>query len=271
MTQTKTGGVPGPSEVREVALEAALAAGEVLKAGYGKVQQLRFKGEVDLVTEVDLRSEQAIVQIIRDRFPGHRILAEEGSAGGDDARHRWIVDPLDGTTNYATGLPSFCVSIAYEQDGEVTLGAIYDPLRDEMFLAQRGRGATLNGRRLSVSTTDVLLNGLLATGFPYDRALMPRSLRQFALFSTRSRAVRRLGSAALDSAYVAAGRLDGYWEATICPWDIAAGWLMVLEAGGRVSDLGGNPFTFERGEVLATNGPLHPAMLGTLAEAEAGS
>ena len=137
--------------------------------------------------------------------------------------------------------------------------------------AQRGRGATLNGRRLSVSTTDVLLNGLLATGFPYDRALMPRSLRQFGLFSTRSRAVRRLGSAALDSAYVAASRLDGYWEATICPWDIAAGWLMVLEAGGRVSDLGGNPFTFERGEVLATNGPLHPAMLGTLAEAEAGS
>jgi myo-inositol-1(or 4)-monophosphatase len=267
----QTTGAPGPGEVREVALEAAQAAGELLRQGFGKVQTLRFKGEVDLVTELDERSEKAIADIIRSRFPHHRILAEEGSVGGDDQRHRWIVDPLDGTTNYAHGLPFFCVSIAYEQDGRVEVGAIYDPLRDEMFLAQRGRGVSLNGRRLAVSTTDVLLSCLLATGFPYDRTLLPRAMRYFEVLSRKSRAVRRLGSAALDAAYVAAGRLDCYWETIVSPWDVAAGWLMVAEAGGRVTDLAGAPFSFERGEILASNGAIHDAMLAVLAEANAGA
>ena len=259
---------PGPGEIREVGLQAAVAAGEVLKNGFGKVQSLRLKGQVDLVTDVDERAERVAVEVIRARFPDHRILAEEGSVGGQDERHRWLIDPLDGTTNFAHGLPFFCVSIAYEQDGEVAFGAIYDPMRDEMFLAQTGRGAALNGRRLAVSTNPVLLNGLTATGFPYDRTKLARALRQFAALSQKSRGVRRLGSAALDCAYVAAGRLDGYWEAFVNPWDVAAGWLMVVGAGGQVSNLAGEPFTFDGGEILATNGPLHRAMIEALAEAE---
>jgi myo-inositol-1(or 4)-monophosphatase len=260
--------MPEPGEVRGVALQAALAAGDILRTNFGKVQSIRFKGAVDLVTEIDERSEQMVVEIVRARFPSHRILAEEGSAGGDDEDHRWIVDPLDGTTNYAHGLPFFCVSIAYEQRRQISVGAIYDPLRDEMFLAQRGRGVSLNGRRLAVSTTDALLSSLVATGFPYDRTRLPRAMRYFEALSTKSRAARRLGSAALDAAYVAAGRLDAYWEAVVSPWDVAAGWLMVLEAGGRVSDLSGGPFTLEGGEILATNGHIHQAMLEALAEAD---
>jgi len=261
-------GVPTPGDLREVAIEAAQAAGEILRAGYGQVQEVRLKGEVDVVTEVDERSEAAIVEIIGRRFPSHRVLAEEGSEAGSDVRFRWIIDPLDGTTNYAHGLPFFCTSIAFESDGQVTLGLVYDPLRDEMFMAQRGRGANLNGRRLSVTSTDVLLHALVATGFPYDRSKLPRAMGYFELLSQRSRAVRRLGSAALDACYVAAGRLDCYWEAIVMPWDIAAGWLMVEEAGGRVTDLMGEPFSFEKGQVLASNGAINQTMIATLAEAD---
>jgi myo-inositol-1(or 4)-monophosphatase len=256
------------SQVRQVAIEAAVAAGEVLRDRYGKVEQLRLKGEVDLVTEVDERSEAIVVGIIGRHFPDHRVLAEEGTVGGSDPRFRWLVDPLDGTTNYAHGLPFFCTSIAFEQEGRVVIGLTYDPLRDELFLAQRGRGATLNGRRLTVSPTEVLINSMLATGFPYDRTHLARALSQFGTFSRTSRAVRRLGSAALDAAYVAAGRLECYWEAIVKPWDVAAGWLLVEEAGGLVTDLTGGPFSLESGEILATNGPLHPLMLAGLAEAE---
>ena len=268
MAEPSSRDLPRPGEIREVGLQAALAAGEVLRAGFGNVQTIRLKGRVDIVTEVDESSERVVVEILRSRFAHHRILAEEGSAGGDDERHRWIIDPLDGTTNFAHGLPFFCVSIAYEQDGEVAFGAIYDPLRDEMFLAQKGRGVTLNGRRLAVSTNEVLLNSLTATGFPYDRTRLPRALRMFALLSDRSRAVRRLGSAALDCAYVAAGRFDAYWEAIVNPWDVAAGWLLVTEAGGRVTNLRGEPFSFDEGNILATNGRLHQPMLEALLEAD---
>jgi myo-inositol-1(or 4)-monophosphatase len=261
-------GAPKAGEAREVALEAVLAAGEIVRAGFGKVQRLRFKGEVDLVTEVDERAERTIVEIIRRRFPQHTILAEEGSAGGQDARFRWIVDPLDGTTNYAHALPLFCTSIAYEEDGAIVLGAIYDPIRDELFLAQRGRGATLNGRRLAVSTNDVLLTCLTATGFPYDRAQLPRALRSFSALSAATQGVRRLGSAALDCAYVASGRLDAYWEHFVNPWDVAAGWLMVVEAGGQVTSTAGAPFEFEPGDILASNGLIHDVFLSALANAQ---
>lgn len=260
---------PSPGELRQVALEAALAAGDILRASFGRVETVRYKGEVDIVTEIDERSEQAVVQIIRDRFPHHRVLAEEGTVGGDDPMFRWIIDPLDGTTNYAHGLPFFCVSIALEAWGELVLGAVYDPLRDEMFLAQRGRGATLNGRPLSVSSNERLIESLLATGFPYNRANLPRALRYFAELSRRSRAVRRLGSAALDAAYVAAGRLDGYFEAYVNPWDVGAGVLLVTEAGGRVTSFAGQPFSFEHGEIVATNGAIHEALLAALHDADA--
>ena len=253
------------AEARQLAIQAVLAAGDVLRQGFGKVERLRFKGEVDLVTEVDERAEATIADFIRGRFPDHRILAEEGSVGGSDPRFRWIVDPLDGTTNYAHGLPFFCTTLAFEQDGDLQLGLTYDPLRDELFLAQRGRGAELNGRKLAVSTTDVLLHGMVATGFPYDRTHLPRALEQFASLSRASRAVRRLGSAALDAAYVAAGRLESYWEAIVNPWDVAAGWLLVVEAGGRVTDLAGGPFRLEHGEILTSNGLLHDAMIAALA------
>ena len=265
-----TDALPEPGEIRAVGLQAAVAAGEVLRAGFGNVQHLRLKGRVDLVTEVDERAERVAVETIRSRFPGHRVFAEEGTIGGDDERSRWIVDPLDGTTNFAHGLPFFSVSIAYEQAGEICFGAIYDPLRNEMFLARKGRGATLNGRRLAVSTNAVLLDALTATGFPYDRSRLAPALRYFAALSRDSRAVRRLGSAALDCAYVAAGRFDAYWESVVNPWDVAAGWLVVGEAGGRVTDLAGAPFSLERGEILATNGALHGAMIEALADAERG-
>src|SRR5690242_8926282 len=200
---------------REVAIRAALAGGRILRHGIGQIREIRHKGEVDLVTEIDLASEEAVVEVIRDSFPDHRILAEEGSVGGQDPRFRWIVDPLDGTTNYAHGFPFFCVSVGYEEDGQVAAGVIYDPVMDELFVAERGAGASVNGRSLATSTVDRVSQALLTTGFPYDRSKLPRALRQFERMSYRSRAVRRMGSAALDLAYVAAGRLDAYWEASI--------------------------------------------------------
>jgi myo-inositol-1(or 4)-monophosphatase len=252
---------------RDAAIEAALAGGRILRHGIGQVRQIRHKGEVDLVTEIDVASEEAVVGVIRRHFPQHRILAEEGSVGGDDPRARWIIDPLDGTTNYAHGFPFFCVSVGYEEDGEMVAGAIYDPVLDELFLAERGRGATVNGRPMAVSAVERVGQALLTTGFPYDRTRLPRALRQFERMSHRSRAVRRMGSAALDLAYVAAGRLDGYWEASINAWDVAAGLVLVLEAGGRVSGLRGEPFAVDGGDVLASNGRLHGEMLELLTSA----
>ncbi len=255
--------------VRQTAIEAALAAGRILRHGVGQTRSIRHKGEIDLVTEIDVASEKAVVEIIRAAFPNHRILAEEGGVGGDDPRHRWIVDPLDGTTNYAHGLPFFCVSIGFEVDGEPWLGAIYDPGRDELFLAERGAGASVNGRPIAVSSADLLSQSLIATGMPYDRSLHPRALRQFGLFAGKTRAVRRIGSAALELAYVAAGRLDGYWESVIMPWDIAAGLVLVSEAGGLSSTLNGNLALPESGELLATNGRIHEEMLDNLAALDA--
>jgi myo-inositol-1(or 4)-monophosphatase len=248
-------------------VEAALAAGAVLRQGFGAVREVRYKGVVDIVTEYDVRSEKTIARIVLDRFPTHQFLAEEGSTGGSDPRHRWIVDPLDGTTNYATGLPIYCVSIAYERDGRIEAGVIYDPTLDELFLATRGGGATLNGSPMRVSERDVLITCVLATGFPYDRSLYPRAMRLFEALSLRSRALRRLGSAAIDIAYVAAGRFDSYWESTIMPWDVAAGTLLVEEAGGRISDLAGQACGIERGEILVTNGVLHEEMVRQIAAA----
>jgi myo-inositol-1(or 4)-monophosphatase len=253
--------------VAEVAEAAARAGGDVLRASYGRVQSVRFKGATDLVTEVDVRAEQTIVALIRSHFPTHQILAEEGSVGGDDSCHRWIVDPLDGTTNYAHGLRVFAVSVGYERDGELAAGAVYDPSQDEMFLATAGGGATVNGQPLSVSTTDTLIRGLLATGFPYDRALVPIALRQFSALSVQAQAVRRVGSAALDCCWVAAGRFDGYWENVVNAWDVAAGVLIATEAGALVTDVRGAPFQVDAGSILMATPALHPLILAALAEA----
>lgn len=252
---------------REVAIRAAREAGKLLKRHLGKVRHIQYKGETHLVTEADILSEKTIVDIIRRHFPDHQVLAEEGSVGGDNPDFRWIVDPLDGTTNYAHGLPIFAVSIGLEAYGQMVLGVVHDPNQGELFVAEKDGGVTLNGRRIRVSTTSRLAPALLATGFPYDRSLLPESVRQFEVLSYRCLAVRRLGSAALALCYVAAGRCDAYWETAVSAWDVAAGWLLVQEAGGTVTDLRGGPFRLDTRPILASNGHLHEAMIEALREA----
>jgi myo-inositol-1(or 4)-monophosphatase len=249
---------------REVAIAAAQVGGRILRRAFGQVQRVTHKGLVDLVTEQDRRSEAAIAEVIRAAFPDHAILAEEGGTSAGSPAHRWIVDPLDGTTNYAHGYPVFAVSVAYEENGELEVGVILDPLRRELFVAERGRGATLNGRPIAVSSTSTLIASLLETGFPYDRARLALALDQLNRLAPRSQGMRRSGSAALSLAYVAAGRLDGFWEATLSPWDMAAGALLVRAAGGTVSLLNGAPFTTTSTEILATNGQIHGALIQEL-------
>lgn len=249
----------------ETAVAAAQTAGAVLLDRWKMARRIQFKGDINLVTDADRRSEDVIVSLLRSRFPDHQILAEEGSSGGASPRFRWIIDPLDGTTNYAHGYPHFAVSVALERAGSVILGAVYDPVLDELFLARAGEGATLNGQPLGVSSIDQLLRGLLCTGFPYDRRLFPASLRQWQYFVRRAQGVRRDGSAALDLCYVAAGRFDGFWEDHLFPWDAAAAVLIVREAGGVVTDFRGREPDIYRGDIVATNGHLHAAMLEGLA------
>jgi myo-inositol-1(or 4)-monophosphatase len=244
----------------ETTISAASEAGRVLREGFGGQHSVRYKGEVDLVTEVDERAERVIGGILLGAFPSYGMLAEEGGwlSGQEDAR--WIVDPLDGTTNYAHGLPIFCVSIALERAGEVVLGVVHDPMREETYVAERGGGATLNDEPIRVSDTDEPNRALIATGFPYDRDKMPEALDLFGRFAAITRGMRRLGSTALDLCYVASGSLDGYYERGIWAWDIAAGSLILEEAGGKVTDYRGSELDLEGREIVASNGALHPAM-----------
>jgi myo-inositol-1(or 4)-monophosphatase len=247
------------------AIEIVLRAGEIQMSRRESGFHVNKKGTIDLVTEVDLECERMCRTVLGDRFPEHDILAEELSSGtiqGRSSRHRWVFDPLDGTTNYAHGLPVFCASLALEIDGRVEVGAIYDPTRKELFTSERGEGAFLNGTRLRVSETDVLLDALLVTGFPYDvhQKLVPL-VAMFGAFLGEARAVRRLGSAALDLCYIAAGRFDGFWEQSLRPWDVAAGALIVEEAGGRVTGMDGTPFDPAAAHLVASNGRIHEAML----------
>jgi myo-inositol-1(or 4)-monophosphatase len=244
----------------EAALSAAKEAGEVLRKGFGGQHSVRYKGEVDLVTEVDEEAERVIREILLGAFPAYGILAEEGGEQTGEEDARWIVDPLDGTTNYAHGLPIFCVSLALERVGEVVLGVVYDPIREEAYVAERGGGATLNGEPIRVSDTDELIQALIATGFPYDRPKMPEALELFGRFAAITRGMRRLGSTALDLCYVAAGRLDGYYERGIWAWDIAAGALILEEAGGKVMDYQGGMLDLEARQIVASNGTLNAAM-----------
>lgn len=253
---------------RDVAVEAAAAAGVVLQERAHSIREIRHKGAVDIVTDVDLQSELLVREMILSHFPTHTIVGEEGGAVlGSASAFRWHVDPLDGTTNYAHGFPFFCVSISLEVAGELQLGVVFDPTRDEMFVGVRAQGATLNGNTMRVSTVDRLGDGLLATGFPYDHRYFPRALQSFETMSYRSLAVRRAGSAALDLCYVACGRLDGYWERSVNSWDVAAGIVLVTEAGGCVTRPDGEPFVVDCGEVLASNGTLHSDMVVALAAA----
>jgi len=249
------------------AVEAVVRAGDLQMARLGQQVQIDKKGVIDLVTEVDLEVERAFRALIAARFPDHHILAEEfGGASSVPAGPCWVFDPIDGTTNYAHGLPIFCSSLALEIDGMPQLAAIYDPNRRELFTAERGGGALLNGKPIRVSSAASLIDAMLVTGFPYDvHDRVDEIVGLFGAFVSRARAVRRLGSAAIDLCWVAAGRLDGFWESDLKPWDIAAGALIVAEAGGRVSGVDGSPFASRGGHVLASNGPLHDAMLEVIA------
>jgi len=220
----------------------ARAAGEILRNGYECDHQVSYKGKTDLVTEIDHQSEDYLLSEIRRTYPGHQVISEEAGLVPGSVNGQWYVDPLDGTVNYAHGIPFFSVSIAYGQDGRVLLGAVYDPIRDELFSAELGKGAHLNGRKLHASSATELEKSLLVTGFPYDTWTSPKNnLENFSRFSRLTQGVRRLGSAALDLCYVGAGRLDGYWELTLNPWDVAAGGLIAAEAGARITGLDGSP------------------------------
>lgn len=250
----------------DTAVKAARAGGKVLKEKFGRDIEIEHKGEIDLVTEADKLSERVIIEAIREKYPEHDILAEEKGSRKKNSSYKWIIDPLDGTTNYAHGFPIFCVSIALEIEGEVVLGVIYDPNLEELFTARKGEGAYLNGKRISVSKHKDISQCLVATGFPYDiRQDTNSNINYFRNFSKRAQAVRRPGSAALDLSCVAAGRFDGFWEMKLFPWDMAAGALLVTEAGGRVTDFKGNPFDVYGKEVLASNGLIHGAMEEVLA------
>jgi myo-inositol-1(or 4)-monophosphatase len=252
----------------EVAVDAARRAGALLLARFGSLRQIRYKGSPsNIVTEMDRQAEAVIIDRIRSRFPDHAILAEEGGARPGSARHRWIVDPLDGTTNYAHGMPFFAVSIALEIEGTVRVGVVFDPSRDECFTVVRGEGAFLNGAPLRVSETPTLDESLLSTGYPYEiRKIRDNNLAEHAAFMVRCRSVREMGSAAINLALVAAGRLDAFWELTLGPWDVAAGCLMVEEAGGRVTDPAGGAVDLGAPAVVASNGRIHEEMLATLRE-----
>ncbi|RME37728.1 MAG: inositol monophosphatase [Deltaproteobacteria bacterium] len=251
--------------MKQIAIQAAEAGGRVLLEKFGRQQQIDFKGEVDLVTDADRVAEKTIVDFLSGTFPRHDILAEEGAEIDNGSDYRWIIDPLDGTTNYAHGLPWWAVSIALTCQGEVVLGVIHVPCSGEMFVAEKGRGCTLNGRPVKVSATNRLDQALLATGFPYDRRTSEaNNFDHFTRFQREARACRRAGSACLDLAYTACGRFDGYWEMKLKPWDVAAGLLMVAEAGGRVSDFAGGPTGIESREFLASNGLIHDQMIAVL-------
>ena len=253
---------------KTVAIEAAREAGDILLDRMEKGLTIEFKGVMDLVTDADRAAERAIVERISSAFPDHQILAEEGGlSSGPVSRYKWVIDPLDGTTNYTHAFPAFCVSIGLEIDGVIVMGVVFDPMRKELFVAEKGKGASCNGQTMSVSRVATLNHALLVTGFSYDvrQDRTDNNFNFFRGFVVRAQGVRRTGSAALDLCYVAMGRFDGFWEMKLAPWDVAAGSLMVTEAGGSISDFVGNPFSIYYNEVLASNRLIQHDMLRVLA------
>ncbi|HOJ44134.1 MAG TPA: inositol monophosphatase family protein, partial [Syntrophorhabdaceae bacterium] len=242
-----------------------LASGRIQKRYFGKRINIRHKGTIDLVTDVDMACQEEIIRLIKDNFPDDDIISEEKKNYFEGDRNRWIIDPLDGTTNYAHGYPFFCTSIAYEENHSVTIGVVYNPIFKELFYAKRNEGAYLNKKRISVSKIGNLKQALLSTGFPYDLPTSKRNnIENFISFIYEAQAIRRDGSAALNLCYLACGRFDGFWELKLKPWDMAAGSVIVEEAGGRITDFRGNRFDIYRDEIVASNGLIHEAMLYVL-------
>ena len=246
------------------AVETAREAGQILLEKLGRKISITKKGDINLVTEADFASEKHIIERIKSHYPKHSILAEESGASDIENEWKWIIDPLDGTTNYAHGYPCWCVTIAAEHRGEIVLGVTFDPTRDELFAAEKGGGATLNGRRIRVSETEKLSEALLVTGFPYNAKDRADFARHFTEFVHKARGIRRDGSAAIDMAYVACGRFDGFWEEGLNPWDVAAGVLLIEEAGGRVSYYDDSPFSIYAPPICADNNLIHAEMLEVL-------
>ncbi len=273
-----------PDKIAQIGRQAALAAGAVMRQNYSKPHEITMKGAIDPVTETDFQCQEIIIGMIKQAFPDHGFLAEERSVGqppsavlgpghpglaweSDPVQPacRWIIDPLDGTVNFAHGYPAFCVSIACEADGVLTYGVVYDPLRDELFEARRGAGASLNGQPIQVSATARLDRSLIATGFPYDiRERVPQTLARLGRLLKIVQGLRRGGSAALDLAYVACGRLDGFYEENLKPWDTAAGLLIVTEAGGKITTFDGGDYDIYSSNILACNGLLHADLIACI-------
>ncbi len=252
-----------PANLRKVLDRCLREGGRILERGFGRKQRITKKSAVSIVTETDKAAERHIISTIHQHFPAHGILAEESSPIRRPGESRWIIDPLDGTTNFAHSIPLCCVSIGVERDGKVLLGGIYNPFLDEFFFAERGKGAYLNGKRILVSKQSVLIDSLLVTGFPYDRQEKAAFyLKFFRAMMEKTQGLRRLGAAALDLAYVACGRFEAFWEFNLKSWDIAAGSLLVEEAGGKVTDFRGKPLNLEvPAQLLASNSRVHPPLL----------
>jgi len=251
--------------IRRVAARTAQQAGDVLRSFHGNLKDVRKKGEIDLVTEADLASEKVIIDAIRGTFPEHGILAEESGETKGDNRLQWIIDPLDGTTNFSHQLDFFAVSIAFALEGVPKVGIVFNPMSGELFEAAAGQGATLNGRTIRVSTRSQMKESLLVTGFPYNfKEILPSLMTRFGKCLSASQGVRRLGSAALDLCFVACGRFDGFWEENLNPWDTAAGLLVLQEAGGKATDFSSRPFHVNMKEILATNDQIHDQMLSLM-------
>ncbi|MBI4410933.1 MAG: inositol monophosphatase [Deltaproteobacteria bacterium] len=253
------------SSYLKLACEVAKESGRIQRSNLGKIRHIEYKGEINLVTEVDRACEKRVIERIQRIYPDHDILAEEGGGKRTSSEYKWIIDPLDGTTNYAHGYPLFCTSIALEHKGEIVLGVVYEPNHDELFAAEKGKGSFLNGKRIHVSPEEKIGRGMLATGFAYDIKKNNRStLDHFKNMLLSAQAVRRDGVAAVDLCYVACGRYDGFWEINLFPWDVGAGYLIVKEAGGEVTDFAGKEFSVYAKEILATNGLIHDQMTKVL-------
>ncbi|MBX9770146.1 MAG: inositol monophosphatase [Candidatus Obscuribacterales bacterium] len=253
--------------IKKTAFKAASVAGELLKERLGNIKQVDYKSAFNIVTDVDKASEKLILEIIKEAFPDDSILAEESGMSKIESNRRWLIDPLDGTTNYTHAYPFFSISIGFELDGKVVFATVFNPISNELFWAEKGKGAWLHDTPIKVSTVDKLSASLLATGFPPDTdAYADNNINEFATLTSISHGVRRDGSAALDLSFVACGRLDGFWETKLSPWDIAAGGLLVTEAGGRITNLTGGPLELTSGYILATNNLLHDEVLGSLAK-----